>query len=64
MIRICFLSKHNARIRCRKKGRGFCIAKNMTLFTVSWMRLLDEAAIAENKSRLRRIKLSVTQSLW
>ncbi len=33
-----------------KRGAFFALAKKVTLFTVSCMQLLDEAAIAEKKS--------------
>jgi hypothetical protein len=53
-LNVARFAQANARISSRNKGRFFCIAKKMTLITVSCMRLLDEAAIAEKKSGLRR----------
>jgi len=32
------------------RGGFFALAKKVTLITVSWMRLLDEAAIAEKRA--------------
>jgi hypothetical protein len=40
-----------------KRGGFFASAKKMTLFTVGWKRLLDEAAIAEERALIPKFKV-------
>jgi hypothetical protein len=38
-----------------KRGGFFALAKKMTLFTVGWKRLLDEAAIASERAFMYKL---------